>query len=265
MSIDGTTTTGQQMVNDALVELGVLRPGQMASADLSTHAIRTGNQMLSGWQIDQLMIFAYVINSYSLTAGQQIYTIGPNETAPNFTAPRPTDIQYANIILNTTTPVLRTPVRLIGAGEWASIAVQQLPSAIPLVLYYDKQFNPATGAATIYIWPGALTTYMLELYTWQQLQSFPDLTTTLMFPPAYEECIRKNLAVKLIPSMAAYRKFETDLGELKSQAAQTRAAIKAYNVPSNVLSGDAAFTMGGANYNDFNYLTGGFGRSGLNS
>jgi hypothetical protein len=104
--------------------LSVLRAGRGARR-------RTADELIDAWLTDQY-VYAYVPNQYTLNGTQITYTIGPS--GADFTAPRPTGIQDANIILNNTSPVVRQPVSIINVDQWASIRVQQLQPAIPLVL-----------------------------------------------------------------------------------------------------------------------------------
>lgn len=255
-------TTGQQMINDICVDLGVLRAGQCASADISTILLRIGQQMLSGFLLDELLVYAYVANQYPMVAGQQQYGIGPS--GPDFIAPRPTRIQYANVILNTAYPVLRVPMAIVSAQEWSYIGVQQLPNVIPQELYYDNNFDKALGFGTINIWPGSIAGYLLELFTWQQLQSFPNLTTALMYPPGYEEFIRKTWARMAIPAMKPYMKFGADLSMIVKEAQRTRQMIAISNIKNDVMGGDPAFLGSNTRSGGWNYLDGGFGRRGIN-
>jgi hypothetical protein len=235
----------------ALRDIGCLRPGQITSIDVLTDIQDEANQMIEGWQLDGYKIFTTRIDQYNLVGGTQIYTIGPNEVAPNFTAPRPTRIEYANIILNTVSPVVRTPVDVIQDQGWAGIAVQQIPFALPLKLYYDGGYDQTRGYATIYLWPGPLASYQLELFTWQQLVSFADLTTSYNFPPGYARAIRKNLAVSIAPMMEIYSKLaklsrprQALLAQVKQDARESMAILESYNSSPKTLPGDPAFMSG---------------------
>ena len=254
------TSTATQLIIDALNDLCVIRPGQVPTADILAVGLRAANQMIDQWLLNQLMVQTQVPNIYPLVSGQQDYTIGP--TGCDFTAPRPTEIENANVVLNTVTPVLRVPLNiLVDPGSWAAIAVQHLPNALPLVLWYEKSLDQTTGGAKLHLWPGPLVAYGLELYTWQQLTSFADLTTSYLFPPGYVECMRKNLAVKVAPMLRAYFKVPPDLfAELKEQALQAMNDLQSYNAPDPMLTEDPAF-IGARPRAGWNYLLGTYGRN----
>ena len=67
----------------------------------------------------------------------------------DFTGARPTEIEDANIILNTVSPVLRRQLDCINVDQWADIAVQNLPNTIPTRLYYEKSFDQTYGFSRI--------------------------------------------------------------------------------------------------------------------
>ena len=262
-----------QFAYQAARDLGCLRAGQTLSADVLNDIRDSANQLLDAWLIDELMIPASTPQIYNLTAGLQSYTIGPNEVAPNFTAARPTQIEVANIILNTVTPVLRTPLELINVEQKAYIPVQNLPNTLPTRLYYAKNFNTTTGSGYIFLWGGSISNYQLELFTWDQtvLAQFPDLTTAFIYPPGYERMIRKCLAVEIAPLMTMYSKSArmdhpmapaaAMLSLVQMQAAEARYAVESYNAPDPILTGDAAF-LGDNARQGWNYLLGTTSRTG---
>jgi hypothetical protein len=224
------------------------------------------NQLIDGWLIDQLMVYAFVADIYTLNGAQQSYTIGPS--GADFTASRPTEIQDANIILNNSSPVVRQPVEIVNVDRWANIRVRQLQPAIPTILYYDRGFNTASGYGTINLWPGPQSSYQLELFTWQQLTAFPDRTTVVKFPPAYAGAIRKNLAVSIAPMMTLYGKTNqhvqhplASLALVQDQARKLLTVIRSYNAQTPILPLDSAFNSVNAN-GAFNYLIGTSGRGG---
>lgn len=254
-------------------DLGCIRAGQTMSADVVADILDAANQMLDGWLLEDLMIPASPASIFNLTAGLQDYIIGPGQVAPNFDAPRPTEIEIANIILNTVTPVLRTPLEILQVEQKAAIPVQQLANTLPTRLYYEKNFNVADGSARIYIWGGAIDAYQLELFTPDQsvLHSFADATTAYLYPPGYPNLIRKSLAVAIAPLMSMYSKADRAqhvlmpsnerLQLVMKQADEARISVQGYNEESPILTGDPAF-LGNSARRGWSYLLGVNGRTG---
>lgn len=270
-----STWTLTQFAYGASRDLGCLRAGQTMSPDILADIKDCANQMLDAWLIDQLMVPASPAQVFDLTAGLQEYSIGPGQVAPNFDAERPTEIQDANLILNTVSPVIRIPLDCINVDQWAAIAIQDLPNTLPTRLYYEKSFNIVDGSSKLFIWGGAISNYQLELFTWDQsvLREFTDLTTARIYPPGYAQLIRKNLAVAIAPLMTMYCKSaRTDhvmapsadmLKLVIEQARDARVAVESYNAPDPILTGDPAF-LGQSARKGWNWLLGTTGRNGRN-
>jgi hypothetical protein len=172
------------------------------------------------------------------------------------------DIHNANVILNQFSPVVRLSIFEGNVDDWAALRVQQLPNAIPQMLWYDRNFDPVGQFATIRIWPGPQSGYLLELFTVQQLQSFPNLTTALNWPPGYVNYLRKSTAMDLAPSMAIYSKLgrlaqpqQPMIQLVARQAKEAKDALEEKNGYVPVLRVDGAFAespRGGP----WNYATG---------
>lgn len=247
----GLSVTATQLITRSLKDLGCLRPGQSAGASELADGLDALNEHIDSDILNPLMLYAFRPDIYTMTAGLQTYQIGPGQVAPNFNTTRPTDIERANVLLNTVAPVVRLPLHLADVDEWAAIRVRQIQFAIPLELYYDRNFDSTGQFATINLWPGPQSNYQLELFTTQQLQQFPDLTTTLNWPPGYVNYLRKNLAVDIAPQMDLIGKTSRlarprqDLLQLViKQAREAKAAIESYNAPHPVLAMDPAYKGG---------------------
>lgn len=267
--------TATQLGYKAQRHLGILRPGQSGSPDTNNDILSELNDMLDAWQLDRRKVFAIRADQYNLIGGVQFYFIGQGATGSvingvqygAFNTQRPTEIEDANLIINTAgaQPPVRKPIEIVTAQQWAAIAVQQIPFALPLKLWYDNNFTSGgttfTGFGVISLWPGPLTAYQIELFTTQnigQLLTFADLMTAYSFPPGYADAITLSLAEKIAPMMQVYLKIKDPLtAEVKRQASAAREAIESYNAPSPMMMCDPAFRN--ANAGGFNYATGEIG------
>lgn len=272
------TYTGTQIIYRAARALGNLRSGQPVPTEQLPDFMDSLNDMVDGWQVDQRKIFCIAANLYQLTAGQQFYLIGPNAPASTVAngntyigiqAPRPNAIEEANILIQSTNPVVRYQMAIVNAEQWSTIAVQTLPFAIPMVLWNDNNF-PSTGAtagcAALSLWPGPLGSYPLELFTWQQLQQFADATTSYAFPPGYAEAIIFSLAEQAASLFRIYFKvpnavFAEQFSLVQQQARRARQNIDESNARQEFMAIDPAFQSVDSRYGAWNYLTGGWGRT----
>lgn len=253
--------SSNQFAYQALRDIGCLRPGQTTSPDVLSDIFAALNQMMDSWQLNGLLVQAIRSDLYTLTAGLQTYTIGP--TGATFTAPRPTFIERANIVLNTVSPTVRRMLNIYNVDQWAAIRVQQVQNAIPIDLYYVRDFDPTNGFGSLLLWPGPVSAYQLELFTWQQLQQFAAETTVYNFPPGYAKAIEKNLAVEIAPMMEIYSKLgacahprQDRLELVITQAREAKGDLESYNAPDPIMHCDPAFSSAMRSGGGFNYAIG---------
>ena len=78
------STTAQDLITDALRDIGVLSDGEVPSANEATDSLRRLNDLLDSWSTDHITVFSQTENILTFTAGQYQYSIG-NYTAGTFT------------------------------------------------------------------------------------------------------------------------------------------------------------------------------------
>lgn len=228
---------------------GVLTaPGRGYSDDELADGINALNSMLESWSIDPLQIYTFNIDSRPLVAGQQTYTIGVDPsglTTADFSLPRPTKIESANVIVD---GGIRYPIQLLNDAQWAAIRLQRVGPSWPTKLYNDGAFP----FSTLYLWPIPASGYSLELYTWAALPQFSAPTDIVSLPPGYRRAIEYNLALEL-----AARTPRAQLTPLVQQiATESKAAVLSLNAPSPLMSADPAVFGGTARDSAFNWMTG---------
>lgn len=237
--------TAHQLIKAALRSIADLGVGREPSTSEVADALFALNRMIDAWNIDPLAVFTRRIDAYTLTPSKQSYTIAQGLHA-DFEAPRPTEIETANLILNSQDPPLRRPIEILNDQQWASIKLQGVHSSIPLRLYYDGGFP----IATIFLWPYPDQAFQLELYTWQQLTEFTAATDHVNLPQGYADAIALNLAVMLAPEWNMQLR-----PDVASRAALALGAVRAHNAPSPLMDCDSA-VLGGGRRSGFNRLTG---------
>lgn len=233
--------TSGNIITGALRLVGGLKHGQAENIDERAAAVEVLNAFMDSLNADRTNIFTVRQSVYTLTAGQQTYTIG---TGGAFNGDRPQEIEKANLILPGGT--LRRPLELLNDAQWASIRLLGVQSTIPQYLYNDGNFP----LSTLYLWPIPSVGQQLELYTWQLLTQFADEDAVIELPPGYAEMLRYNLAVRLA---AEYdRPLRAEVAEL---ARESLATVQRANLPAPVLSCDAG-VLNRRRSSGFNWLTG---------
>lgn len=248
------SVTARQLIYRACRHLRYAYQGGGIPADLEADGLVALNNLLESWDLDKLAMFTELISTYTLTANTTSFTIG---TGGDLNGPRPLNIEQANCIINTVSPVVRKPIAVVGFREWSGVPVQAV-AAIPQMLYYDRGWT--AGLGKVYLWPQANQAYQLELYQWQALQSFADATTAYTFPPGYERALTFNLAVEMFS--LAPDKFPTNPAvwqNVNRLARESKQAVEDYNSQPSMMSTDPAFMSQQRPNGAFNMLTGGNG------
>lgn len=225
-----------------------LAPGRKSSTDQEADAIGAINRMIGGWNIKPLMVFNKQITLWPTVANQQSYTLGQDSGAgspANWDGPRPTMIEFANLLLPGDQPI-RREIKIWTDEQWQRVPYQKVYT-YPEGLYSNGDF-PFTR---IYFYPIPDAVYQVELYTWQQIPRFTSKDDRVVLPPGYEDAIVNNGAVRLA-SMPFPNKEKMD-PQVRVDAQLSLAAIESYNASSPRLVSDAELTGGHGRYN---YLSG---------
>ena len=222
-------TTGLSLIQDALMEGGVLAPGQAIEAGIADYVKRRLNAMLSAWSIDGLMIYTIKRSVYALTIGKGSYTLGPGG---DINASPPSRIENAKIIQSSNAGI-EIPIDILDAEEWADMAMKGISGGVPVCVYPDNgaPFN------TLSFWMTPTEACSVVLYTWEILGTITDLSTELNFPPGYEEMIVYNLITRL----SALCNITPGILRM---AQASRINIEASNVHSSPLTPDTPFAGG---------------------
>jgi hypothetical protein len=209
-------STFLDLATDAMIRLGELAAGETLSSSDATYCQGVAEAMLDAWSIERLMIYNVSSITEALTASQQDYTIGPS--GATFTAPRPTLIQSAAIVIPGTT--IREPMSILSSKKWFAIKEKGLTGVLPTGIYLDQNF-PNAG---FHVSPIPSGTPTIEFYYWAALSSFPLLTTTFSWPPGYYNAMVMNLAIFL---SSAYNKPLDQT--LAASAVRAMESLKAFN------------------------------------
>lgn len=216
------------------------------SPDQLADCLQACQLMISQANIKRGMILTRTITAYTLGTGK-IYTLGLNGTlGPNY----PLYIDAANLILASG----GTPVRLdIFRGtfrEWSNLAVQDIPGALPRMLYCDYAFP----TASVYLVPQDQGGDQLELYTWQPVPSPSSINDLIAFAPGYDDWAVNNLAVRAASIFAEQGAYVSD--DTRLEARRSEAAIKSRNSASPRMSSDVPRGSGCRKAGGFNYFDG---------
>ena len=192
MTTSGSTSfsvTRDQIITDALVELGVLFDGEVPTSSMVDSANRKLNMMIKNWMSRDVGLWLNTFVTLPLVVGQQSYTIGP---LGDLAIPKPLDIIEARFKSPNSDELDMFP---ISRTDYTSLVIKN-SQGTPTQYYYDSQRD--TGV--LYIWQtAALSGSNIKMTVKTPVQDFVTATDTPDFPQEWYEPLMWNLAAKLMP------------------------------------------------------------------
>ncbi len=191
-------------IKSSLRLVGALRSGMNLSGGELTDCQQVLNDMLDAFSVERVLIPAETVQSFdqnqkslALVGGQQAYKIGNVNGNEDFPITRPARISRISVFYSASqsTPA-EVPMEMYDSLQWQSIANKTTTSLLPQVCFVDES-NAVFPDMIAYFWPVPTQANPVTLYLWGVLQQFADLTAKFIFPPAYAEMLRYNLAVRL--------------------------------------------------------------------
>ena len=180
-------STALELINSSLRLATVLASGETATADEAADGLKSLNDILENWSLENLTVWQGDNEQYSLTPGTSSYTIGPGGT---FNATRPIRIGLSFIRINGAD----FPIEQWSLDEYNSVAVKNI-GGIPERFVYLNEYP--LGQIILYPVPATASTLFLNT---DRVLTFPvTLATQLAFPPGYEKALRYTLATNLAP------------------------------------------------------------------
>lgn len=194
----------QDIINDALIEIGMLAPGEQPDGDTAEWAFRKANYVLDTWAARENYVYNSTFARYTLVPGLLPHTIGPSPTATYQVRQRPVKIIRANVILTGTSPEVEAPeLNIRDAQWWMSVTTKNIRTPQPTDLFY----SPNWPDGQLYFWPVPSAANDVRLETWVLLEQFVSITdplggpasSTMSLPPGYRNALMLTLAETLQP------------------------------------------------------------------
>lgn len=240
-----------ELIIDALQEIGAIGDGEALSPESGYKALRRLNGMLNTWRTERLTIANLARTLFTFVANKGSYTIGPSSSVltPDFVTPTtPVFLERAGVVTDAGTEAeVESPLDVYTRDRWANEQLKRLTGAQPTGLYYER--NEPLGTVTFRPVPTDVAVVPV-LYLPMPLASVASLNTDLILPPASEEAVRYNLAVRCCRIFG--RPVDQDIAKL---ASDTLADLKRSNLVIDEMRVDPALQNRGSAWN---FFTGGF-------
>lgn len=240
MALASPNPTALDVICSSLRLINVLASGEVPDGAVANDSLFVLNQMIDSWNAERLMIYNIPRLIFSLVPGKQNYTVGDGG---DFDIPRPSKIDGMGIIsLNNPNQPLELPMEMMNLQEWQTLPVKNISSTLPLYVYDDAGFP----FRTLSFWVIPTVAVQVAMYPWASLGAPATLTSRLAYPPGYAMAFRYNLALLLAAEFTGVP--AQVLQTIAQIAVQSKAVVKAANIPTLYLQCDPAITGNGGYY-----------------
>lgn len=227
------------IITDALIDLGVLQPGEDPDAAQAALALRWVQRMIDAWAADRLTLSSQLRTTFTLLSGTSTVTIGL--TGATVTMARPVWINHLSYVVPSSSPAVEVPIGLLDEDSYAGISMKTLTSGYPLQAYYQTNLTNMLGS--LFFWPTVTGNVTIALYTPEAVGVPVSLGSDLIGPPGYDEAYLLQLELRLVTPFGVAMP-----PALPDMAARAFTTMKRPNVLPGQLSVDPALTgCGGYN------------------
>ena len=218
------------LIVDALLELGVLAPGETPTAADQQLALRYLQRQIDAWGADRLTLSLQLRTPFTLVSGSSSVQVGPGQTV---NIVRPVWINSINFIVPGTNPGVESPLGQMDEDAYAAISIKQLSSQLPLQFFYQTNLSDAFG--TLFFWPRVSQNVDIAIYSPQAVEVPTSIATDLIGPPGYAEAFLYQLATRLVTPFGV-----APPPMLASNTQNATMVMKRQNVNPGILSVDPA-------------------------
>lgn len=218
--------TAQTIIKAALRSIGVIATGETPTAAEMADGLEAMKMMLRNWSAQNIRLYYTMQETLNMT-GAASYTIG---SGGNLDTVRPVSIRGAWCS--------DWPVRVIDEDQYRQVRMTGTSGTVESVWY-----SPEYPLGKLYPWPQGGS--LLYLDSLKPLTDPTAITSSIAFPPEYDDAIKYNLAVRLGPE---YEKEPS--ATVQALAVSTLHALEIRNFAQQINSiRPEVISLGARNYN----------------
>lgn len=199
------TTSANDIITRSMVKAGIISPGEAIPHGKSAQVLEELNDLLESWALENLMVIADVLESFSLVTGTSEYTYG---TGGTFDSDRPIKIRNDCFIRSGSVDYPCTLKDLDVYRRLYNKSTQGRPRIIA--------YNPEYPLGVVSLWPTPSSTDALYMRVAKTITTFPTAVTSVDLMPGYRRAIVANLAVEICPNFG--KKISDSLAFIADQA-----------------------------------------------
>lgn len=212
------------LIRRSMYLINAVASGEIPSDSDLNDALLTLNEMIDGWNIQNLAVFHSATETWNTIPGQAVYYWGPTADAVlGFTSNRPIQIDDITCTRNGFT----TAVLQINQKEYDNISLKSTSQPLVERVLYVNEFP--LGIITMFPVPSEQVQMTFAVN--RQIVGPVTLQTQIALPPGYLRALRYNLAVDLWPE---YTNSTTDIASVKAIAKTSLGNIKTANMEQPV-------------------------------
>lgn len=188
------TQTVRDIIVKALKKCGACGANETPSAEDIQDGFVALNNMLNEWSVQPLMVRGTITETFPITQGQRVYSIGPSASL-DFNTSKPFSIYSAEVIDGSNTAY---PVEIIDVATYNGIQDALYNTGRPLALAYDP--TPAQqvlNQGKVYLYYIPDQNYTLRIESHKPFTEFSNLSDVVTLEPHYPRGLIYNLAVDM--------------------------------------------------------------------
>jgi hypothetical protein len=206
-------TTVTQLIHSSFRLIGAIASGETLETNELNDAFASLNQLISNWNTEGASL-----------VGRQRVTMTTTSSNSYSLSTRPVHIESASVASGG----IDSRLEIVDSAGWESVPEKAATSVYVRVLYCDYAYPNST----VYIAPIPRLTGTLEMWNWIPITQFAAVTDSIDLPPGYEQALRYNFAVALLPE---FPRGQAD-PSLPAQAQAFKAAIQQLNALNHMKS-----------------------------
>jgi hypothetical protein len=229
----------QDLIKSSLRKLGVIASGEPVPVDMLSDSLEALQVMLRLWASKRLIVYASTRESFSLVSGTTAYTWG---TGGTITTARPNAVIGAFVRDSGNQD---HPIEIISEGQYRLLQ-DKSGQGRPSRMFY----NPLYPLGYLYAYPtpqDVETVWIDSMKPFTETSSFDSISSTLSFPPNYEEALVYNLGIRIAPEFG-----KTVSAEVAAIAKDSYEAITTLNSGNQVEPVSLSLPVGGVGTYDIN-------------
>ena len=235
--------TVRAIVTDALMEIGVMAPGETLNDSLAALGLLRFQQLLDAWQAERLSLAVQTRTTFTLASGSSTVTLGPSGADVTILPAAPMWLDTVNYINPGSSPDQEVTIGQMDRDTYAGLTIKELGSALPTQCFYQRSNTTALG--TLFLWPQVTQDVDMVLYSPQGTGVPTTLDDLIVGPPGYARAFMKNLALELCSPTGT-----EPPALLPMQASAAKDTMQRPNVMPGLKGVDPAVTRNtGAGYN----------------